>query len=63
VVVKGVRASRKRREQFHHGDLAEAAIAVATDEIERHGHLHLSLRAVAHRLGVTQPALYRHFRS
>jgi AcrR family transcriptional regulator len=61
--VKRIRVPRKPAGQFHHGNLAEAALAVATEEIDRHGHLVLSLRAVAERLGVSQPALYRHFAS
>lgn len=50
-----VRAQRKARGAFHHGDLREAAIEVPV------GHERLSLTGIAGRLGVSAPALYRHF--
>jgi AcrR family transcriptional regulator len=56
-------ARAKRAGAFHHGDLREALIAAATAAVERRGHGELSLRPLAQRLGVTQPAVYRHFRN
>lgn len=55
------RATRKPRGAFHHGNLRQAAIERAMRDVERHGHDRLSLNRLAHELGVTGPALYRHF--
>lgn len=52
---------KKPRGRFHHGSLREAAIAVATAELEQNGFASLTLERVAAKLGVTRPALYRHF--
>jgi AcrR family transcriptional regulator len=38
-------------------------MAAAYQAVEKHGHPELSLRPLASKLGVTQPALYRHFTS
>jgi AcrR family transcriptional regulator len=54
---------RKPPGRFHHPDLREALILAGLQGIEQHGHLALSLRELAGRLGVTQPAVYRHFDS
>ncbi|MCO4762414.1 MAG: TetR/AcrR family transcriptional regulator [Myxococcales bacterium] len=48
--------------RFHHGDLREAAIVEASLVIERDGAPAVSLRKIARKLGVTNPALYRHFK-
>lgn len=56
-------ASSKPKGRFHHGDLADALIDEAGRMLEEHGHETLTLRSLATRLGVTQPALYRHFAS
>lgn len=61
--VKVVRPRRKRRGAFHHGDLAEQLVITAAAIIESDGHAALSLKKVAARLGVTEPALYRHYES
>lgn len=55
------RARKKRAGTFHHGDLAEQLAVVATQIVEADGYHALSLRAVASRLGVTEPAIYRHY--
>ncbi len=52
---------RKNPESFHHGDLREAAIHLAVKDVETRGHTHVSLERLAKNLGVTRPALYRHF--
>jgi AcrR family transcriptional regulator len=56
-------ARRKPAGRFHHPDLREALVRAAIQGVEEHGHVALSLRALADRLGVTQPAVYRHFAS
>lgn len=58
---KRIRPRAKRAGVFHHGDLREALIEVAIQAVERQGHAAISLRPLAERLGVTQPAVYRHF--
>lgn len=58
---KRIRPRAKRPGTFHHGDLREALLVAATNIVERDGHAELSLRPLAVRLGVSQPALYRHF--
>lgn len=52
---------KKPKSRFHHGDLRASAIEVAIAEIEERGHGALTLQQIAKRLGVTRPALYRHF--
>jgi AcrR family transcriptional regulator len=58
---KQIRA--KRAGAFHHGDLREALVEQATRAVERQGHAEVSLRPLADKLRVSQPALYRHFAS
>ena len=55
------RPARKRRGQYHHGDLRHALIQEAVRTIEAGGVAALTLRAVGQRLGVSRTALYRHF--
>lgn len=59
--VKRPRARKKPAGRFHHGDLREAAIVEASRVIDREGAPAVSLRKIAKKLGVTDPALYRHF--
>ena len=49
------------RDQYHHGDLAQQARDSARGVLDQHGDAAISLRALARQLGVTPPALYRHF--
>jgi AcrR family transcriptional regulator len=56
-----VKRLRKRARDFHHGDLRAAAVEIAIREVEKRGHTEVTLDHVAARLGVTRPALYRHF--
>jgi AcrR family transcriptional regulator len=58
---RGVRPRAKRAGAVHHGELREALIRAATHAVEKHGHAQVSLRPLAERVGVTQPAVYRHF--
>lgn len=53
----------KKRGDFHHGDLREALVGAALQYVEAHGYAELSLRPLAQQLGVSQPAVYRHFAS
>jgi AcrR family transcriptional regulator len=46
---------------YHHGDLKNALIAAALEQIEKQGVASLNLRALAKTVGVTHPAVYRHF--
>lgn len=50
-----------RRDRYHHGDVRRAAVAAAIEELEAHGHEAFTLERVARRVGVTAPAIYRHF--
>ncbi|WP_407175955.1 TetR/AcrR family transcriptional regulator [Bradyrhizobium sp. STM 3562] len=53
--------ARKPLNAYHHGDLREALIKAALEEVERSGPEAVSLKALSKRLGVSQPAPYRHF--
>lgn len=46
---------------YHHGNLRQALLDEAINEIRLHGVEKLSLRALARSLGVSQTAPYRHF--
>ncbi len=48
---------------YHHGDLKNALIRAARAQIVNKGAASLNLRALARALGVTHPAVYRHFAS
>jgi len=56
-------SSRKavKRRGYHHGDLRRDLLRVAREEIARHGARAVSMTSLAHLIGVSQPALYRHF--
>lgn len=56
-----LRLVRKPLNTYHHGDLREALVQAAFAEAERGGPEAISLKALAKRLGVSQPAPYRHF--
>jgi AcrR family transcriptional regulator len=53
--------SRKPKNSYHHGDLSRALLNAAVAEVEKGGPDALSLTALAKKLGVSQPAPYRHF--
>jgi AcrR family transcriptional regulator len=46
---------------YHHGNLRQALVNLAMEELERIGLEDLSLRALAESLGVSKAAPYRHF--
>jgi AcrR family transcriptional regulator len=50
-------------EKYHHGNLREALIDEAFKQIEREGAIALNLSKLAQKIGVSQPAVYRHFPS
>ncbi len=49
------------RTAYHHGDLHQQAHALALSTVREHGDQAISLRALAKQIGVSPPALYRHF--
>jgi AcrR family transcriptional regulator len=50
-----------RRASYHHGDLRKALLQAALELVHEKRSTHFSLRDLAERVGVTQPAIYRHF--
>src|ERR1700731_5480828 len=52
---------RKSLHAYHHGDLRDALVQAALQEAEQGGPEAISIKALAKRLGVSQPAPYRHF--
>lgn len=57
------RPRKKPADHFHHGGLRDALVDAARSALERDGADGVALRKLAPRLGVTQPAVYRHFAS
>lgn len=55
------RAALKKKQTYHHGDLARALIAAALELVEERGIEGFTLREAASRVGVTHGAAYRHF--
>ncbi len=49
------------RTAYHHGDLQQQAHQQALAIVREHGDSAISLRALAKQIGVSAPALYRHF--
>ena len=54
---------KRKGSDYHHGDLRLAAIIAGRNLIEAGGLQALGIRRVAEKIGVTAPALYRHFAS
>jgi AcrR family transcriptional regulator len=50
-----------QRKPYHHGDLRNALLKAALDLVTERRSTQFSLRDLAERVGVTQPAVYRHF--
>ena len=48
--------------KYHHGDVPRALMAAALNSIRENGVEHLSLRAIARDIGISQTAPYRHFK-
>ena len=55
------RLARKPLNTYHHGDLREALVQAALQEAEQGGPEAINISALAKKLGVSQPAPYRHF--
>ena len=55
------RPARKPLNTYHHGDLRDALVQVALGEVELGGPEAISISALAKKLGVSQPAPYKHF--
>jgi AcrR family transcriptional regulator len=53
--------ARKPHNTYHHGDLRDALVQAALREAELGGPEAISIKALAKKLGVSQPAPYRHF--
>ncbi len=56
-----MRANKKVRKQYHHGNLPGALIEAGLKLIERKGVRALTLREIGSRVGVSRMAAYRHF--
>jgi len=56
-----IRAARKPRNRYHHGDLRHALLNEAVRTIREDGVDALTLRSAGARLGVSRTAMYRHF--
>jgi AcrR family transcriptional regulator len=59
--VKSAAAARKPVNTYHHGDLRDALVQAAFQEAELGGPEAVNISALAKKLGVSQPAPYRHF--
>ncbi len=57
----GLGPSVKPGAVYHHGDLRSALIAAAREALETNAPETVTLKSLATRLGVSQPAPYRHF--
>jgi len=55
------RLVRKPLNTYHHGDLRDALVQAALQEVELGGPEAVNISALAKKLGVSQPAPYRHF--
>lgn len=54
--------ARKRKKEYHHGDLRRAVLEAAFAEVAERGLRELTLREVARKIGVTHAAPYHHFK-
>lgn len=50
------------KDNYHHGNLKDALVMAARTQVAAEGAASLNLRALARELGVTHPAVYRHFK-
>jgi len=55
------RPVRKPLNTYHHGDLRDALVQAALQEVELGGPEAINISALAKKLGVSQPAPYKHF--
>src|SRR3989442_4871306 len=54
------RPARKALNAYHHGDLRDALVQAALQQVELDGPESISISALARNLGVSQPAPYKH---
>lgn len=54
-------SARKPHNTYHHGDLRDALVQAALREVELGGPEAINISALAKKLGVSQPAPYKHF--
>ena len=57
----GTTPQEKRSDTYHHGDLRTALILAAREALKTSAVEPITIKSLASRLGVSQPALYRHF--
>jgi len=55
--------AKTQRSSYHHGNLREELVSQGMAIIESEGLVHLTMREIARRLGVTQTAPLHHFKS
>src|SRR5882757_6974221 len=55
------RPARKALNDYHYGDLRDALVQAALQQVELDGPESISISALARKLGVSQPAPYKHF--
>jgi AcrR family transcriptional regulator len=60
-MARSLRAARKPRRAYHHGNLRRALLDEALATIRTEGVNGVTLREIGARLGVSRTALYRHF--
>lgn len=60
-IAERIRHQMPRKKSYHHGDLRNALLTAALEQIEEHGLEGLSLRKVAARVGVSHAAPEHHF--
>jgi AcrR family transcriptional regulator len=60
-VGRTLKSEAKPASSYHHGNLEQALVHLATELIAKHGVESLTLRLLGERLGVSRTALYRHF--
>jgi AcrR family transcriptional regulator len=65
MVRKPLRNSKPRRkaQPYHHGDLRRALVEQAAKLVQAEGHLTITVREVARRIGVSNTAAHYHFRT
>ncbi len=51
----------KTRDKYHHGDLRQAVLDTAREQIEANGIDSFSIRSIATNIGVAHRAIYNHF--
>jgi AcrR family transcriptional regulator len=63
MTIRSAGPARKSPNAYHHGDLRTALVEAAREALETAAPEAITLKSLAQRLGVSQPAPYRHFQS